>query len=543
MEKLEKIGKKIEKVSNSCNNFFDSIGRIVLAMMVLLITTDVFLRYFLNSPIKGSYELVEFMMVILVFFGLGYTQTKKGHISINLLTSKLSPGQVSGIQSATYLLCLALFLIITWQSTLQAGILRNSGEASSVLHISRYPFMWVTVFGSALLSLTFLKDFILSLNRVIKNCSKPWLWFMLDGLFVLLILTFPVWFNMLPWDISRPLMGIIGIILLLLLMFSSMPVGAVMGLIGFLGFTYLVNIDAALSLAGTIPYRIAASTEMATAPLFILMGVFCFHADLTKDIYATLRSWMGRLPGGMAIATVGGCAGFAAVSGSSLASTATMGTLALPEMRRYKYDNGMACGSIAAGSSIGILIPPSIPFLIYAMLTEESIAKLFIAGIIPGIMEAIFYILVIYFMCKIKPNLGPPGPSTTFKEKIISLKGTWGILTLFIVVIGGIYVGIFTPTESAAVGAFGAFLLGVVKKKWTRKNFFGALAETSRMTGMFMLALIGARLFQYFLTISQIPFMLSDVVVAMPGPDMVKLLAINFRKLFHWMTAADSSGD
>ncbi|MBW1863876.1 MAG: TRAP transporter large permease subunit, partial [Deltaproteobacteria bacterium] len=169
-----------------------------------------------------------------------------------------------------------------------------------------------------------------------------------------------------------------------------------------------------------------------------------------------------------------------------MATAVTMGTLALPEMRRYKYDDGLACGCVAAGGSIGILIPPSIAFIIYAGLTEESIGKLFIAGIIPGIMEAVFYMITIYIMCKIKPELGPPGPSSTWKEKIFSLKDTWGILVLFILVMGGIYGGIFTPTEAAGVGAFGALILGFIKKKLTRKKILIALADASKNTAMLL---------------------------------------------------------
>jgi tripartite ATP-independent transporter DctM subunit len=258
------------------------------------------------------------------------------------------------------------------------------------------------------------------------------------------------------------------------------------------------------------------------------MGLLCFHAELSKDVYTTVRNWVGRLPGGLAMSTVGGCAGFAAVSGSSMATAVTMGTLALPEMRRYKYDDGLACGCVAAGGSIGILIPPSIAFIIYAGLTEESIGKLFIAGIIPGLMEAVFYMITIYILCKIKPELGPPGPSSTLKEKILSLKDTWGILVLFFLVMGGIYGGIFTPTEAAGVGAFGALLLGFIKKKLNRQKILTALADASKNTAMLLLMLVGADIFSYFLTMTQIPFMLSDFVVALPVPKYVMVWAILF---------------
>jgi tripartite ATP-independent transporter DctM subunit len=188
----------------------------------------------------------------------------------------------------------------------------------------------------------------------------------------------------------------------------------------------------------------------------------------------------------------------------------------------------LACGCVAAGGSIGILIPPSIAFIIYAGLTEESIGKLFIAGIIPGLIEAVFYMLTIYIMCKIKPELGPPGPTSTLREKIMSLKDTWGILVLFILVMGGIYGGIFTPTEAAGVGAFGALLLGFIKKKLNRQKIMTALADACKNTAMLLLMLVGAHTFSYFLTMTQIPFMLSDFVVALPVAKGVMLWAILF---------------
>jgi tripartite ATP-independent transporter DctM subunit len=504
----------------------DSAGRVVLGLMVTLISLDVVLRYFFNRPIRGSYELVEFMLVVLVYLGLAYTQTKKGHISVTLFTTRLPPAQLAVLHSATHLLCVGIFSIISWRCILQAEALRANETASGVLFIPNFPFMWVVVLGSVLLTLVFLKDFIESLDAVIKKCRKPWLWFALDAIVFIVTFTIPVWMEWLPWDISRPVMGLIGIILLIVLLFSSMPIGPVMALIGFVGFTYLVNLNASLSILSTSPYRSASNHALTTIPLFMLMGLLCFHAELSRDIYRTLRNWMGRLPGGLAMSTVGGCAGFAAVSGSSLATAVTMGTIALPEMRRYKYDDGMACGAIAAGGSIGILIPPSIAFIIYASLTEESIGRLFIAGVIPGLMEAVFYIFTIYIICKIKPAMGPPGPSSTLREKIVSLKDTWGILVLFFLVIGGIYGGIFTPTEAAGVGAFGAFLLGIIRRKLTFGKILDSLAEASKNTAMLMLMLVGADIFGYFLTMSQIPFILAEFVVGLPVPPAVTMWAV-----------------
>jgi tripartite ATP-independent transporter DctM subunit len=209
------------------------------------------------------------------------------------------------------------------------------------------------------------------------------------------------------------------------------------------------------------------------------------------------------------MATVGACGGFAAISGSSLAAAATFGMVAYPEMKRFEYDDSLATGCIAAGGTLGILIPPSTVMIIYGILTEQPIATLFIAGVLPGLLLCGLFIATIFVMTKLKPTLGPPGPKFTMKERIYSLKDTWSILTLFLLVVGGLYTGWFTPTEAAGVGAFGAFVITIVKRRLTWKNLVNSLTETTKTTAMVFLILIGAHIFGYFLTVSQIPDQLS----------------------------------
>ena len=229
-----------------------------------------------------------------------------------------------------------------------------------------------------------------------------------------------------------------------------------------------------------------------------------------------MHKWLGHLRGGLAMATVGACAAFAAVSGSSLATAATMGTVALPEMRRYKYDPALAAGCIAAGGSIGILIPPSVPLIIYGILANQSIGKLFIAGIIPGVLEAIFYIITIYILCRLNPARGPSGSKTGFMEKITSLKATWGVLLLFIIVIGGIYFGIFSPTEAAGVGACGACIFAMVRRRLGWPNFKASVVGTVKTTSMIFVIFLGAMILGYFLAVTRLPFELADFVGGLP---------------------------
>jgi len=311
---------------------------------------------------------------------------------------------------------------------------------------------------------------------------------------------------------SPLLIGVLGVVLLMVLLFMRMPIAVAMGVVGVLGMGVVVGFEAGLSILKTAPFAAIARYGFSVVPLFILMGSFCFHAGVSRDLYFTVNKWIGHFRGGLAMATVGACAGFAAVSGSSLATAATMGTVALPEMKKYKYSPELATGAIAAGGTLGILIPPRVVLVIYGILTEQSIAALFLAGFIPGILEALFYIVAISIVCRFNPLAGPAGPKTTFKEKVISLKDTWPIFTLFVIVIGGIYTGIFSPTEAAGIGAFFALLIALFKRKLGGKSLFSSLEDTMKSTAMIFTILIGAMVLGYFLTATRLPFELANVV-------------------------------
>jgi len=303
--------------------------------------------------------------------------------------------------------------------------------------------------------------------------------------------------------------GVLGILLLFLFLALRMQIGLGMALVGFLGFAVLVSLKPAFILVGMEPYKIGTNYGLTVIPLFILMGQFASYSNMGREIYGTVYRWIGSLPGGLAMATIGACGGFAAISGSSLAAAATMGMVALPEMKRFKYDDALATGCIAAGGTLGILIPPSTVMIIYGILTQQPIATLFVAGVIPGALLMGLFIMTIFFMAKSRPELGPPGPKFTIREKIHSLKDTWSIFSLFLLVIGGLYTGWFTPTEAAAVGAFGAFVITILKKKLTWENLTDSLAQTASTTAMVFLILIGAHVFGYFLTVTYIPDQLS----------------------------------
>ncbi|MFC1868930.1 TRAP transporter large permease [Thermodesulfobacteriota bacterium] len=328
------------------------------------------------------------------------------------------------------------------------------------------------------------------------------------------------------------ILGYIGLALMLILLFSGMPIAIVMGAIGFVGIVILAGWKGGYAVLGTVPFRTWSSYDLSVAPLFILMGSICFHSGSSKDLYRSVHNWLGHLPGGMAMATVGACAGFSAVSGSSIATAATMGTVALPEMKRYKYSPALATGCVAAGGTMGTLIPPSVPLIIYAMLTQQSIGKLFLAGFLPGVLEAAFYIATIYILCRLNPIIGPRGPLTSFKTKIYSLRDTWPFIVLFVLVIGGIYIGLFSPIEAAGIGSFFAFLFAILRRKLTLQAFWTALSATGQTTAMIFILLTGALIFGYFLTLSRLPFDLADFIGGLPLNRHVIMIFIVITYIF-----------
>jgi tripartite ATP-independent transporter DctM subunit len=319
--------------------------------------------------------------------------------------------------------------------------------------------------------------------------------------------------------------GIIGIFFLFLLLALRMQIGFSMAVVGFLGYALLGSLKPSFTVLGFEPFKIGIQYSLTVIPLFILMGQFANYSKMGFEIYQTVYRWVGFLPGGLSMATVVACGGFAAISGSSLAAAATMGMVALPEMKRFKYDDALATGCIAAGGTLGILIPPSTVMIIYAILTEQPIETLFIAGILPGVVLCGLFVFTVYIMAKMKPELGPPGPKFTMKERVYSLKDTWSILLLFFIVIGGLYTGWFTPTEAAGVGAFGAFVITLVKRRLTWSNLTDSLAQTTRTTAMVFLILIGAHIFGYFLTLSEIPEQLS-ILATEAGLNRYVILSI-----------------
>lgn len=317
--------------------------------------------------------------------------------------------------------------------------------------------------------------------------------------------------------------GILGCVCLLVLLSSSMPVALSMMLVGTVGFAAVVSPSSALSMLTAELYDTFTSYSLTVIPLFVLMGQVAFHSGISRRLFETAYHWLGHWRGGMAISTIGACTAFGAICGSGPATAATMASVVLPEMKRYGYDMELATGAVAAGGSLGMLIPPSVVFIVYAILTEQSIGQLFIAGIGPGILIAVLFCLTIGILCKRRPELGPAGPRVSFGEKVRSLRGVSETLVLFLSVIGGMFAGYFTPTEAAAIGAAGAMLIAAIQKKLTLPMLSRSLRETVRTSCMVMIIVTGAVIFGRFLAITRIPYELASFLASLPLPGWVIL--------------------
>ncbi len=321
--------------------------------------------------------------------------------------------------------------------------------------------------------------------------------------------------------------ALLGFAALFVLLFLQVPISFGMAIVGTIGFGYYIGFEPAFRSIGNTAVDTVLVYDFSVLPLFILMGNFVARSGISHDLYEASNAWLGHFRGGLAMATVVACGGFSAVCGSSLATVATMSKVAIPSMQKYGYDERLATGSVAAGGTLGILIPPSVALVFYGIMTETDIGALFAAGIIPGLLGILLYAAAVAVMTRINPELGPRGEKLPLRERIHALRGIWGMLLLFIIVMGGIYGGIFTPTEAAGIGAFGAFVIALLRRRLTVKITLDALAETGRTTAMLLALLIGSLLFANFINVARVPNDIADWFTSIDvAPIMVVIICI-----------------
>lgn len=327
---------------------------------------------------------------------------------------------------------------------------------------------------------------------------------------------------------SLALVGIMWIVVLLLvLFFLGMPVGFAMGIVGFCGFCHVISIKAGLNMVGSVLWSTFSKYGLTVIPLFIFMGQVAFYSGVNEKLYNAAYKWVGQVRGGIAMATIMACSAFSAICGSNAATAATMTTVALPQMKKYMYNPKLSTGAVACGSTLGVVIPPSVVLIVIGLSTEQSIARLFYGSIGAGVFLSIFLMLTVYILCRIYPDWGPVGPESSFKEKIGALSGAFEMILLFLLVMLGLYFGFFTPAEAGAAGSFFAVIISVSQGRLTWKGFIASVADTLRVSCMVIVIVAGAMIFGRFLAVTRIPFDIAGWVVGLPVPN-IAIMAIIF---------------
>ena len=504
--------KKVSEWITSLCGWVSALAGILLVGMVFLIAVTVIGRYLFNQPVTGANEILRLALLGVAFLALGEVEMRGRHIKVTMLSDKLPADARLILDFSMSLLNVGVLVLLTWQCfdlTYDNWLDRTE---SLVLGLPIYLVMLAMTVGAFLSLLSFAAGFFQRMLDVFER-DNLYRWLFPAAIFSAIIFFTPQWMEALSWDVSRTTAGIMGLSLMLLLLFSGAPVGTIMLMVGYAGTCYISSTNAGLSILSQVSYSTASSYGWIVLPLFMFMGNLVFHGGLARDVYKTAHAWLGHYPGGLAMATVGGCAGFAAACGDSLSTATTMCMVSLPEMRRYKYKESLATGAIAAGGTLGILIPPSLGFIIYGMLTDVSIGALFIAGILPGILLSGLFIIMIYLRARSNPLLAPRAVKVSWKEKFVSFRSTGAILVLFILVIGGIYAGLFTPSEGGGVGAFGALVAALLKRRLNWKYFLEAVKSAVVMNAAVFYILIAAMVLAHFVTVCQIPIVLSNLLV------------------------------
>ncbi len=510
------------RLTEKPTSFLSAAGMGIFMLMVLLTFADVFLRYMFGSSIPGTTELTELLMVIVVFSSIAVTQWQKSHVTMDILTSRLKDPSRALLEVATGLWSVVIVLFCAW-TTFRYGM--KTSSVTLVLRIPLEPFIYFASFGFCLLAVALLAQLFENMAAAMRlnGVGKTLL-----TLAVAVAGVLAMWYvatHKVP-GLSSIKVGIAGLVLLFILFFLGVPVAFALIATGLIFIAQLKGIPASFGTTGKALYSTAGSYSWAPLMFFMLMGYLCFYARFGEDIYNCARKWMGHMRGGLAMGSVVACALFGAVVGDVLSGSIAMAAIALPEMRKNRYDDALAVGTLACSGTIGCLIPPSTTFIIYGVLAQQSIGDLFIAGIIPGLVCMVCFMLAVWLMVVKNPSLAPRLPRAPMSERLVSLKSGLPIMLIFILVIGGIYGGVFTATEGGGIGACGTLILALLLRRLSLKDFISTLKDSAKYISMCFTVLCGAIVLSYFMAMTRIPMVLANTIAGMDLPGMVVMFAI-----------------
>lgn len=500
------------------------IGTTIFFLMVCLTFVDVVLRYVFSRPLTGSAEVVGLLLCIVIAFGIAYAHLSHSHITVSLLLERLSGRGKWTADVILNILSFAIMVIVTWQSFNLGLRFVVDKDHTEMLRIPTAPFAIIVAVGAGMLTLVILKDIFHDMAEGLRLRFKASTWLLAYGATAVVLVVLGLFmFGMLghpdPFTV-----GIIAIVFMIALFLCGLPVGFALALASFVGMVYLKGLNPGYSTVGAGIFRMANQYTFAVMAFFMLMGYVVYYGEISNNLYKLAYKWLGHVSGGLAQTTLVAGAAMGAVLGQSAIGAMTMCVVAMPEMRKYKYADSLASGCIAAGGGLSVMIPPSLGFILYGLVADESIGKLFIAGILPGIVLLILFSITTYIMCRLDPSIGPPAERATWPDRISSMRYGLPIGILFILVIGGIYAGIFTPTEGGAIGTVGALAIGLTMRKLGWKKFQKAMLDGGKLTAVGYLLLGGVEMFSHFVTASNMPRLAAEaVMVAQLSPTVVMI--------------------
>jgi len=527
-----RIGTWLERLTsilNRGNSFFKIVAFVVTSIFLLtgcLIFVDTICRYFFNSPLTGVSAITGLALVAATFLTFAYTQQEKAHVTIEFFLRYFSPRGKIVLNNIFYCLAIGIIVLMAWRSIAYTLYINDSSIIVSVLNIPMYPFTALMPFGFVMLAFVLLRDLFNNVVEGLKLNLGNRLWLLSLVLVVLTIAGIVFWVLSSPLEVNRPIFGLIGLAVSVLVFLIGIPISFVLLLASFVFLTALNGLAGSLMMIGSFPFRMINTDTWAVVALFILMGYIVSTAGFGRDLYYSAYKWLGHSPGGLAQATIGASTAFAGAVSNVVSSTVAFSAVAVPEMKKYNYSESLCTGAVCAGATLGPMIPPSMSFIIYGLLTTQSIGKLFISGIVPGLLLAFGFMIYTYTVCKLRPGMGPSAPPSSVREKFVSLKLTWPVAVLFLMVIGGMYAGIITPNEGGGIGLAGALIIGLAVRRLNRQNLTSAILDAGSLMGMLFLLIVGSMLFGYFIAGSDVQFVFEKLLAVGIVPPIVSIMII-----------------
>jgi tripartite ATP-independent transporter DctM subunit len=534
----------------------------VLAMLVVsfVTTADVLLRWLFSSPIDGLNEIVGMGMAVAVAATFPAGAAQRVNLTIDVLKGRIGERSIAWLKVMGALLLLIFYLLLAWRVGVYALKLQERAAATMFVQLPMAPFIWTVAAFLTVAALVQVVVFFVAVKYALAGLSDPTTWSLgstaeqvapeppeVDERRVLVVgLALLVAAGLLlagldatagAWSAfaltSSGTFATIILVLLWVLLLLSVPLAAVMGLLGLIGTVAFITLDPALTVLGNESVQFLTNSQVAVLPMFLMMGSFAVVAGMSSDIYELAHTLLAHRRGGLALATIGGCAGFGALTGSSLATVATIGRVALPEMGARGYSTGLASGCVAAGGTLGALVPPSIPLVFFALLTEQSIGQLFVAAVVPAILAVTFYLIAVAIVVRVTPNAAPTTQHRASPREILAaVRKAWAALLLLTIVVVSIYTGICTETEAAAIGAGGAFIFALIRGRITRATLLQVMGETTATTALIYLIIFGVLMFSFSMGVTGLPKRMTEYVEHLNLTPLLVLTAILVIYLF-----------